>query len=73
MAYSMQDLRNLESAIASGERVVEYDGKKVEFRSIAELMRAKQVVMDSLIAAGLYAPGGYANRGPATLASFSRD
>ncbi len=73
MAYSVQDLRNLEAAIASGERAVEYDGKKVEFRSIAELMRAKQVVSDSLIAAGLYAPATFSNRGPATLATFSRD
>ncbi len=73
MAYTLQDLTNIESAIASGERVVEYDGRRVEFRSVAELMRARDFVAGALIQAGIYAPATLTDRGPVTLASFSRD
>ena len=37
MAFTSSDLVALDRAIASGELSVAYDGKRVEYRSIAEL------------------------------------
>jgi hypothetical protein len=48
MAFTSSDLDSLDRAIASGELVVQYDGKRVEFRSIAELKEARALVSSSL-------------------------
>jgi len=40
MAYTEEHRDALRAALASGERRVSYDGKSVEFRSIAELKEA---------------------------------
>lgn len=53
MAYTTADLQTLEAAIATGELTVEYDGKKVTYRSIAELIAARELVRGALIDAGL--------------------
>jgi hypothetical protein len=52
MAYTTTQLQALEDAIATGELTVEYDGKKVTYRSIAELLTARDFVRGELIAAG---------------------
>lgn len=52
MAYTTTQLAALQAALASGELSVEYDGKKVQYRSIAELERAIAVVQGALEAAG---------------------
>jgi hypothetical protein len=54
MAFTTSDLTAIESAIASGELTVRYaDGKEVTYRSIGELMKARDLiksVTDSTIA-----------------------
>ena len=40
MAYTEEQRDALRQALASGERRVSYDGKSVEFRSVAELKEA---------------------------------
>lgn len=40
MAYSQTQLTALEAALASGALRVSYDGRSVEYRSVAELERA---------------------------------
>jgi hypothetical protein len=44
MAYTQAQLDALDEAIANGALVVMYDGKRVEYRSIDELMRARRIV-----------------------------
>ncbi len=41
MAYTQADLEKLDRAIAGSQLEVQYDGKRVRFRSIDELMRAR--------------------------------
>lgn len=47
-SYTQQDLDALNSAIASGHLRVEYDGKKVEFRSLSDLIRIRDMVAEDL-------------------------
>lgn len=55
MAFSTAQLDAIESAIASGELVIEYEGKKVQYRSMADLLRARDLVRAELIASGVLA------------------
>ncbi len=73
MAFTLTQLAAMEAAIASGEASVAYDGKRVEYRSIDDLMKAREVVRAELIASGQLAAPPMSNRGPATLTVFSRD
>jgi hypothetical protein len=41
MAVSQQDIDNLNAAIASGERVVVLNGQSVTYRSIDDLIKAR--------------------------------
>lgn len=70
MAFTTTQLAALEAAIASGELVVQYDGKRVEYRSVADLVKARDLVRGELRAAGVIAAS---TRGSTTLASYSRD
>ena len=40
MTYTSEHLKALREALASGEHRVTYDGKSVEYRSVADLMAA---------------------------------
>lgn len=52
MAYTSSDLQELKDALASGALSVQFaDGKRVQYRSISELMRAIQFVERELSAA----------------------
>jgi hypothetical protein len=73
MAFTLNQLAAIEAAIASGETSVSYDGKKVEYRSVADLVKARELVRGELIASGQLAAPTMSNRGPATQAVFSRD
>ena len=42
--FTRKDLDALDAAIASGEREVSYDNKRVIFRSISELKQARAIV-----------------------------
>lgn len=50
MALTADDLAALESALASGELTVEYDGKRTTFRSVPELRSAIDYVKGELAA-----------------------
>jgi hypothetical protein len=52
MAFTAAQLTALEEAIASGELTVEFEGKRVTYRSMAELLQARDVVKAGLEAAG---------------------
>lgn len=53
MAYTQLDLDALNSAIASGHLKVEYDGKKVEFRSLADLIKIRDIIANELNPSGV--------------------
>lgn len=53
MAFTLTQLEALEAAIGTGELVVEFDGKKVQYRSMAELIQARDVVRSELVKSGL--------------------
>lgn len=67
MALQQSDLDALETAIATGELTVEYDNKRVTFRSIAELVQAAAYVRSQIAAAASTAPVTQ------SFASFSKD
>lgn len=75
MAFTTTQYQALCDAIASGELKVRYDGKEVEYRSIAELTRAKAVVEGELIATGQISAAGIRGtvRGGTTYAQYAWD
>lgn len=75
MAYTVTQYQAVCDAIASGERRVKYDGKEVEFRTMAELMQAKATIEAELVATGqMAAPtAGGMQRGGTTFAAYSGD
>lgn len=73
MAFTLNQLNALDNALASGQLKVEYDGKKVEYRSIDELIKARNVVRAELVATGVISERPLSNRGPASVAVFTRD
>ena len=73
MAFTLTQLSALEAAIASGQLSVNYDGKSMTYRSVGELLKARDIVRSELIAAGQLRAAPLSNRGPASLAAFSRD
>lgn len=73
MAFTLTQLAALESALASGQLKVAYDGKQVEYRSVGDLAQAIAYVRGELVASGQLAERPLSNRGPAALAVFSRD
>jgi hypothetical protein len=48
MAFTATQLQALESAIATGQLLVEYDGIKTQYRTIAELKAAYEFVKTKL-------------------------
>lgn len=73
MAFTLTQLSAIEAAIASGELQIMYDGKRIEYRNMSDLMKARDLVRGELIASGQLAGAPLNNRGPAALAVFSRD
>lgn len=61
MALTQTDLDNLDTAIATGELKVEYNGRLVIFRSIPELLQARAHV--STVLAAQSAPVSTPRRG----------
>lgn len=53
MAFTTAQLDAIEAAMASGELLVEFEGKKVQYRSMADLVLVRNTVRSELIAAGL--------------------
>jgi hypothetical protein len=48
MAYTQTDLARIEKAIAKGERVVWFGDRRVEYRSIDELRKAREDILREL-------------------------
>jgi hypothetical protein len=65
MAYTTQQLDVLESAIAQGVTKVKYSDKEVEYRSLDDMIRLRNIMRQEL---GM--SGGIASR--RTLAEFSK-
>ncbi|MET3431442.1 hypothetical protein ABIC71_000920 [Herbaspirillum seropedicae] len=56
MAFDQTQLDALDAAIASGELTVKYNGKEITYRSINELVRARNIVGGEL-RPGQHRPG----------------
>lgn len=52
MAFTVTQLAAVETAIATGELIVWYDGNKIEYRSINELIAARNLIRQELLASG---------------------
>lgn len=52
MAFTQKDLDAVEAAIASGELSVKSDGREVTYRSMADLMTARDTIRRGLRDAG---------------------
>lgn len=63
MAYTQPQLDALETAIAEGALKVEYGDKKVEYRSLNEMIRIRDIMRSEL---------GQLPKPRRTLASFSK-
>ena len=62
MALSAADLEALDTAIATGELTVEFNGRRVTYRSIDELLKARNHVSDVVSAAASPVPSPSAFR-----------
>ena len=51
MAYTQADLDRIEAAIASEELEVEVDGMRTRYRSMSELLQARELIKNAVIAA----------------------
>lgn len=69
--FTITQLEAIEKAIASGTLKVRYDGKEVQYHTMTELLNARNVIRDELIAAGLLASAPV--RGVSTITEFCRD
>lgn len=58
MAFTQTDLDAIDAAIASGELTVSHNGRTVTYRSVGELLRARQTVQTLLSAAQTGSAGG---------------
>lgn len=52
MAFTQTQLDALDEAIASGTLEVSYDHKKVQYRSLAEMMQIRRMMADEIARAG---------------------
>jgi hypothetical protein len=48
MAFTQQNLDALEQAIATGTLSIEYNGKRITYRSVADLLKARDVIKTEL-------------------------
>lgn len=69
MAFTVAQLTAIEEAMASGALKVTYEGKTVEYRSMADLRIARETIRADLIAQGLLTD----TRQTVSVANFSKD
>lgn len=50
MAFTQQDLDAINAAIASGELTVSHNGRTVTYRSMADLLKARDLIVNELAA-----------------------
>lgn len=70
MAFTVDQLTALETAIATGQLRVTFDGKSVDYRSMDDLLKAYNFVYAKLEEQGLVDPSA---RRRVSVASFGRD
>lgn len=51
MSFTQKHLEAIERAIARGEKTVRYGDRTVEYRTVDELLRAREEIRSSLISA----------------------
>ena len=51
MAFTQTDLDNIDAAIASGHRVVHAEGRRVEYGSVDDMLRARAHIAGQIAAA----------------------
>ena len=51
MAWTSTDITAIENAIASGELTVQYQDRRIVYRSLSELLRARDVIQAAINAA----------------------
>ena len=73
MAFTLTQLQALDDAIAAGRLSVSYAGRTVMYQSINQLLEVRRLVRGELIASGQLTEVPNTNRGPSSLAVFSRD
>lgn len=73
MSFTQNQLDAINAAISSGSLVVEFNGKRVQYRSIDDLIKARNLIRNEMIAEGIIADNRNSNRGPASLAVFGRE
>ncbi len=64
--FTQTQLDAVNAAIANGKLTVEYDGKRITYRSMAELMQARELIRADLAAAS------NASTSRSVLAEFGR-
>ena len=52
MSFSQSDLDNINAAVATGELSVEVSGRKVVYRSMDDLLKARAIIQGDLAADG---------------------
>ncbi len=52
MAFTVEQLTAIEAAIASGELKVAFDGREVTYRSVDDLLKARNTVKSALQESG---------------------
>jgi hypothetical protein len=67
MAFTSANLDAIDAAIASGELTVSFNGRTVTYRSVGELLKARQTIASALAA---QQPGA-AQAGPARYFTFT--
>jgi len=55
MAFTTTDLDNIEAAIATGELTVSVNGRTVTYRSMADLLKARDLISGALQSNGTIA------------------
>ena len=63
MAFTQSDLDNINAAVGTGELSVEVNGRKVVYRSIDDLVKARNLIANDLAATAASAAGGSTRRG----------
>lgn len=53
MAFTQTDLDNINAAVGTGELSVEVNGRKVVYRSIDDLVKARNLIANDLAAASV--------------------
>lgn len=53
MSFTQKHLEAVEAAIARGEKVVRYADRTVEYRTVDELLKAREEIRSSLASAGV--------------------